>query len=190
MHLGVNLEFARTDGLTLEEAMARAAQAGFEYVEPYVYTPLSLSINSHLAILPFAEARGVRYAVELHNALTTLPDMLQRLLGRFGPESLGVNFDTGNAFLAGNDPVEYLRDVAGRVVHVHVKDIPAWQGHLRGKVTGTRVGVAVGDGEIDLPGVVAVLAQNGYRGVLSVECDTLDQAVRSREYLGRLVGPA
>ena len=77
---------------------------------------------------------------------------------------MGVNFDTGNSFLAGNDPVEYLRGVAGRVVHVHVKDIPAAQLPDRGKITGTRVGVAVGDGVVDLAGIVGVLAAVRYRG--------------------------
>ena len=65
-----------------------------------------------------------------------------------------MNFDTGNSFLAGNDPVEYVRLVASRVVHVHVKDIPASQLPERGKVTGTRVGVAVGEGVVDLRGVL------------------------------------
>ena len=89
-----------------------------------------------------AQSRGLQYAMELHNALTARPDMLKRLLARFGPDQLGVNFDTGNSFLAGNDPVEYLRDVPDRVIHAHIKDIPESQWHERGKVTGTHVGIA------------------------------------------------
>jgi sugar phosphate isomerase/epimerase len=282
MHAGINLEFARTENLSLEEAMSRAAAAGYRFVEPYVYTAVSLPVNSHLAVqtvtpyhhldtatadatrlnrlrrdlgvrfsaldahttllLPqvgvpgvlraielaaavecpvvmsdegpvpeewmplergidilcvsldaiaaHARAHGVRFAIELHNALTARPEMLARLLARYGPEELGVNFDTGNAFLAGNDPVEYLRGVAARVVHMHIKDIPASQVHERGKVTGTRVGVAAGDGVVDLPGIVAVLAESGYDGTLSVECDTLVQAEKSLRYLhGILPGP-
>ena len=108
--------------------------------------------------------------------------------GRFGPDELGVNFDTGNCFLAGNDPVEYVRAVASRVVHVHVKDIPATQLAERGKVTGTRVGVAAGEGVVDLPGILEVLAAAGYQGVLSVECGTWAQARASRQYLERLLG--
>ena len=75
-----------------------------------------------------------------------------------------MNFDTGNSFLAGNDPVDCLRGVAESVIHVHIKDIPASQLSKRGKVTGTRVGVAAGDGVVDLPGVVGVLAAAGYKG--------------------------
>ncbi len=138
------------------------------------------------AIVSHAQSRGVRFAVELHNALTARPDMLVKLTERFGPDELGVNFDTGNSFLAGNDPVEYLRKVADRVIHVHIKDIPESQLHERGKVTGTRVGVAAGDGVLDLPGIVDVLAKAGYQGVLSVECDTLEQAKKSLPYLNRV----
>lgn len=139
-------------------------------------------------VVRHARHRGVRFAIELHNALTARPEYLVRLLERFGPDELGVNFDTGNCFLAGNDPVEYLRAVATRVVHVHVKDIPATQLAERGKVTGTRVGVAAGEGVVDLPGILGVLAAAGYPGVLSVECGTWAQARTSRQYLERLLG--
>lgn len=139
------------------------------------------------AVVRHAQRRGVRFAIELHNALTAQPDYLVKLLARFGPDQLGVNFDTGNSFLAGNDPVEYVRRVADRVVHVHLKDVPASQLPERGKVTGTRVGVAVGDGVIDVRGVLVVLAEAGYDGVVSVECDTLMQAEASHPVLRRWI---
>ena len=132
----------------------------------------------------------MKFALELHNALTARPDCLRRLLQRFGPDELGVNFDTGNCFLAGNDPVAYAASVADRIVHVHIKDIPASQLPERGKVTGTRVGVAVGEGVVDLAGVVAALAKAGYAGVLSIECDTAPQARASLPALNRLIGAA
>lgn len=131
------------------------------------------------AIVRHGQRRGVRFAIELHNALTARPDYLVKLLQRFGPGELGVNFDTGNSFLAGNDPVADVRRVADRVVHVHVKDIPASQLPERGKVTGTRVGGAVGDGVVDVRGVLGVLAEASDAGVFSVECDTLAQAQAS-----------
>ena len=50
--------------------------------------------------------------------------------------------------------------IAHRVIHVHAKEIPAAQLGERGRVTGTRVGVAVGDGVIDFAGVIGVLASD------------------------------
>lgn len=138
-------------------------------------------------IVAHAQEHGVQFAIELHNALTTQSRFLKLLLQRFGPQDLGINFDTGNSFLAGNDPLELLDQIADRVVHVHVKDIPESMLHLRGNVTGTRVGVAAGDGVVDLAGILSRLHAENYQGVLSVECDTFDQAVQSRLYLERLI---
>jgi hypothetical protein len=53
----------------------------------------------------------------------------------------------------------------------------------RGKVTGTPVGCACGDGVIDWAKVVSILAGGGFSGVLSVECGTPEQAARSLEHL-------
>ncbi len=144
-----------------------------------VEASFDLLCTSLETVVRHAQARGVRFALELHNAITASPEYLERLLSRFGPAELGVNFDTGNAFLAGNDPVEYLRRVVSRVVHVHLKDIPASQLDARGKVTGTRVGVAAGHGVVALGDVVSVLARHEYTGVLSVECGTLADAESS-----------
>jgi len=273
MQLGANLEFAKTDGLDLTAALKAAQQAGFSHVEPYVYSPLSLAVNSHLtlattsdyhhidrstvdpdmlrkqldalgisfsaldahtslllpeigvaylkgavdladrvgcpivmtdegplptwlplrhafdilcysleAAITHAQRRNVVIAIELHNALTTQPDWLGKVLDRFGPTQLGVNFDTGNSFLAGNDPVAFLAGCVDRVVHVHAKDIPESMLPLRGQVTGTRVGVAMGQGQVDMVGILDTLYGAGYGGVVSIECDTLEQAKTSRTF--------
>jgi sugar phosphate isomerase/epimerase len=279
MQLGIGLEFARGRSVSFNQAAQLAVDAGYRLIEPYVYSPSSLQLNSHLRwdsqsgyhhinandvdvdatralmhgldlhfsafdahstllmphigipyvtsaidlaaqldcpivmtdegpvphdwidmnrafdvmclsleqIVSHAQKRRVRVAIELHNALTTRPNYLAMLLRRFAPNDLGVNFDTGNAFLAGNNPAEMLSSIADRIIHVHIKDIPESELPLRGKVTGTRVGVAAGDGVIDLRHILKVLAAAGYSGVLSVECDTFEQAQRSRIYLSGLV---
>jgi len=275
MYIGINLEFARTEKMSLEEGMKAAQNIGYKFVEPYVYSDLELKINSHLNIrnesdyhhintgqvnfdllknqiselglkfsaldahtsllLPqigvpylknaidlaeaidckivvsdegpvpeewmqleqafeimcisleeitkYAQDKGILFAIEPHNRLTTNRESLKRLLDKFSPEVFGVNFDTGNSFLAGNEPVEMLETIVDRCVHIHAKDIPETQLSERGKVTGTRVGVAVGDGVIDFPGVISVLKSSGFNGVISVECDTLEQAKKSLLYL-------
>lgn len=138
-------------------------------------------------VVKYARARGIMVAIEQHNALTTKPEFLLRLLEQYSPKELGINFDTGNFFLAGNDPVADLKPFAERVIHVHAKDIPATQLHERGHTTGTRVGVAIGDGVIDFAGVISVLARAGFDGELTVECDTLAQAQKSLPRLNALL---
>jgi sugar phosphate isomerase/epimerase len=99
-----------------------------------------------------------------------------------------VNYDTGNAFLAGEDPYEGLKAVQHLLVHIHAKDIAFQQAEAeKGKVTGTPVGCACGDGAVDWAKVMAILRAAGYEGVLSVECGTPDQAARSLAHLRPLV---
>jgi sugar phosphate isomerase/epimerase len=67
---------------------------------------------------------------------------------------------------------------------VHAKDIAFRQAEAeRGKVTGTPVGCACGDGVIDWTKVVTLLREVNYEGFLSVECGTPEQAARSLAHL-------
>ena len=56
----------------------------------------------------------------------------------------------------------------------------------RGKVTGTPVGCACGDGVVDWKRIIEIVKSTGKDIVFSVECGTIDQAVRSFEHLSRL----
>lgn len=134
-------------------------------------------------ILAYGREKGVVLAIETHNALTNQEKYLDMLLKRFPPEVLGINFDTGNAFLSGNDPAGMLENLLPRIVHIHAKDIPEKLARERGRVTGTRVGTAIGEGVIDFTAVMSLLRNHSYPGVVSVECDTLEQARRSFAYL-------
>lgn len=140
-------------------------------------------------ILDACERNGVMLGIEPHEILTTKAEYIKRLLDMGDARWLKVNFDTGNAFLAGNDPVEMLKSLVDRVVHLHAKDIPPEQAEAeRGKVTSTPTGIAVGEGIIDFEGIVRVLRENNFIGTISVECATEEQAVRSLRYLRELLG--
>ncbi len=139
-------------------------------------------------ILEACEKNGVMLGIEPHGILTTKAEYIERILDMGNPNWLKVNFDTGNAFLAGNAPVKMLKSLVDRVVHLHAKDIPREQAEAeRGKVTSTPLGIAVGEGVIDFEGVVRVLRDNNFSGTISVECATEAQAIRSLEYLKGLL---
>lgn len=101
-----------------------------------------------------------------------------------------VNWDTGNSYLAGiEDPYDGLRLVRDRVRHVHAKDIAMAQSAAeRGKVTGTPVGCACGEGVVDWDKVLSILDPLDREICLSVECGTIDQAERSLAFLQKLIG--
>ncbi|MCX6890998.1 MAG: sugar phosphate isomerase/epimerase [Verrucomicrobia bacterium] len=140
------------------------------------------------AIAETCEENGVYIGVEPHGPYTANPARLKRILELVDSPWIRVNFDTGNSFLAGQDPYAMLDAFIGKVVHVHAKDISVKQAEKeRGKVTGTAVGCACGDGVIDWRRVIGQLKKAGYTGVISVECGTEEQAVRSLAHLNKVL---
>jgi len=136
-----------------------------------------------------AQPRNVFIGLECHQQYSKFPDGLDRIHALVKNPAIGINFDTGNAFLCGEDPYAWLKHVVKRLVHLHAKDISVEQGSSeRGKVTGTPVGCACGDGVIDWAKVIKICRQAKRDIVLSVECGTIDQAERSIRHLEKLTG--
>ena len=130
----------------------------------------------------------VRGHCHLSVVLCRVPDKYDRILNLVDSPIVGANFDTGNAYLGGIDPIQWLCRIKHRLVHIHAKDISIEQSDKeRGKVMGTPVGCACGDGVIDWAEVVSILRGIPQDIVLSVECGTLDQAARSIEHLRKIV---
>jgi len=135
-------------------------------------------------VLRTAELHGILIGIEPHQSISRTTDGLLKIATLVESPSLRVNYDTGNAYLGGEDPYEGLKSVMGLLVHVHAKDISIQHSDAeRGQVTGTPVGCACGDGVIDWEKVVRILREGGFEGVLSVECGTPDEAARSLEHL-------
>lgn len=135
-----------------------------------------------------AERRGIFIGLEPHQQYSKHPDGLDRIHGLVDSPNIGINFDTGNSFLCGHDPIAWLERVKNRLVHVHAKEIPGAQAEKeRGKVTGTPVGCACGEGVIDWKAVIRVCQSAPRDLVLSVECGTVPEAERSIGYLKKLL---
>lgn len=135
-----------------------------------------------------AEPRGVLIGIEPHQQYSKHPDGLDRIHALVKNPCIGINFDTGNSYLCGHDPYVWLERVVDRLVHLHAKDISVQQsGSERGKVTGTPVGCACGEGVIDWARVIAICRQAKRDIVLSVECGTVEQGARSFTHLKKLL---
>jgi sugar phosphate isomerase/epimerase len=136
-----------------------------------------------------AEPRGVAIGLEPHQQYSKHPEGLDRIYRLVKSPAIGINFDTGNSYLCGHDPYQWLQAVVGRLVHLHAKDISVEQSSSeRGKVTGTPVGCACGDGVIDWERVIRICRKAKRDIVLSVECGTVEQAERSIVHLRKLLG--
>ncbi len=137
-----------------------------------------------------ARRHGVYICVEPHGIYTKTSEGLLKIVDLVPSEWIAVNWDTGNAYLAAaEDPYEALELVRDRVRHVHAKDISyAHSAAERGKVTGTPVGCACGEGVVDWERVLHILDPLDREIFLSVECGTIDEAERSLGFLTRVVG--
>jgi sugar phosphate isomerase/epimerase len=113
--------------------------------------------------------------IEPHGYYTTKPDFMARMLDFFDTPLLRMNMDTGNTFIAGQDPVAFLTRFKDRVSHVHVKDVSqSLAASLRGELTGIAVSqTAIGDGvNVDnIKKCFDILVDIGYDGIVSIECE-------------------
>jgi len=135
-----------------------------------------------------AERRGVKIGLECHAQYSRTPDGLDRIWGLVDSPAIGINLDTGNAYLAGQDPYSWLERVVDRLVHLHAKDITVEHSEAeRGKVAGTPVGCACGDGVIDWKRVIEIVRKCPRDIVMSVECGSIDEAARSLKHLKALI---
>lgn len=135
-------------------------------------------------------ARHRKYiCIEPHGIYTKTAAGLLRIVELVDSPWIGVNWDTGNSYLAGiEDPYEGLETVRDHVRHVHAKDIDfAHAEQERGKVTGTPVGCACGEGVVDWDRVLSILDPLDREITLSVECGTIDQAETSLRFLTDLL---
>lgn len=73
---------------------------------------------------------------------------------------LGINFDTANPIVYGDDPLPLLRRVMHRVVSVHASDT-AYHGQL--------APVVVGEGVVPLVDIFRVLRENDFDGWICIE---------------------
>jgi sugar phosphate isomerase/epimerase len=107
-----------------------------------------------------AERRGVKIGIEPHAQYSRHPDGLDRIYNLVKSPAIGINFDTGNAYLCGHDVYAWLERVAGRLVHLHAKDISVAHSEAeRGKVTGTPVGCACGEGVLDWKRIIGIVTR-------------------------------
>jgi len=126
-------------------------------------------------ILQVAEAHQVIVNIEPHGYFTTRPDRMDEMLAFVDSPYLGLNMDTGNTFIAGQDPVAYLKRFIKKVSHVHIKDVSESLARAaRGGQTGIALShSAIGDGANadNIRRCLEWLHASGYTGALSMECE-------------------
>ena len=142
---------------------------GFQFIKE-IWTP----------IFDVFDECGVKFALEVHPTEIAFDYYSTEKLFKifeFRP-TLGLNFDPSHLVWQGVDPCIFLRDFAGKIYHVHMKDVKV---KLDGKagILGSHIDfgdtrrgwnfVSLGHGNVDFDGIIRELNQIGYHGPLSVE---------------------
>jgi inosose dehydratase len=104
-------------------------------------------------------------------------DDVQRVLDG---SHIGLCVDTGHLVAAGADPVAITRSAPQRVRHVHLKDVDAAQAArvVAGEVAFSAavaegMWTVLGEGSVDVQGMIATLEGAGYRGWYVLEQDLM-----------------
>jgi sugar phosphate isomerase/epimerase len=159
-------------------------------------------------VLPVARGHDVVLGLENHykDGFWTFPEFAQKrdvfldLVNAIPDRShFGVQYDPSNAIVAGDDPIELLRDVADRVVSMHASDRYLAEGasldDLRqtdgtlGYSSSLRHGVT-GKGLNDYHAIFKILADHGYKGWVSIEdgMNGMGEMAESLAFLRRMGG--
>ena len=150
-----------------------------------IYTAAANELGRRLV-----EKHGVKLAVHPHvGSLVESREDIARVMDGTDPRAFFLAPDTGHLAAAGCDVVEVFRTYGDRVVHAHLKD------YRQPAAPGQRGAFApLGTGNVDFPGIVALLEARRFDGWLDVELDggrggdPADAARLGRDYLTSRLG--
>ena len=101
----------------LKQAIRYAAECGAPVVntDEGIKAPWTTEEEDHVLMhymlyeaAQVAEPRGIKIGLECHAQYSRTPDGLDRIYHLVKSPALGINLDTGNAYLAGQDPVRVV----------------------------------------------------------------------------------
>ena len=138
-----------------------------------------ITCDNYRQVLPWAEDYKIIINVEPHGPYTNDPEFMLKLFKHFDSEYLRCNFDTGNSFIAGHTPQEYLKTLRPYVTHLHIKDVsPQLAAAARGEETGIASSIVPVGGGVNADNIRAcfqLLHDTGWSGVVSLECHGSDE---------------
>ena len=137
-----------------------------------------LTCDNYAQCLSWAEDYKIVINVEPHGPYTNDLDFMERLFKHFESEWLRCNFDTGNSFIAGHNPLDYLKALRKYVTHCHIKDVsPELAAAARGEETGIGSSIVPVGGGVNADNIrkcLAYLHQTKWDGAVSIECHGSD----------------
>jgi inosose dehydratase len=122
----------------------------------------------------------------LHNhmgALSQSPTEVDRVLDAADPKFVKLELDIAHYHQAGGKPADAIRQHAGRLLFLHIKDV---ESPVLGKAAGSYRFVELGRGAVDLPAVFAALNAANFDGWAVVELDDVPDKARTPKESGEI----
>ena len=127
-----------------------------------------------------AHAAGRGFAAVLHPHVGTMVETRGEVARVLDGSGIPLCLDTGHLLIGGTDPAELAAGAAERIGHVHLKDVAE---SVARRVRAGELGYAeavrnglyqpLGQGDVDVAGVVGALDAAGYHGWYVLEQDTI-----------------
>jgi inosose dehydratase len=139
------------------------------------------------APLEVATDYGVKILMEPHGRISDSIPLMEKLFDRCDSEALGANLDTGNLWLGGGDPLEFIEKFGSKIEHVHWKDLGEQFVRQRGKLFGCGMSIiALGDGVIGIEKIYKSLVNSGFDGYSTLEIAGEEAVQKSLKFLRNL----
>ena len=135
--------------------------------------------------IQWAEQFGIELLIEPHGIMTDTVENMSRVLDALGHEkTVGINLDTGNSWLGGGDPLQFVKTFKKRIKHVHWKDMPKEMESKRGTMFGCGMAVIpLGAGVVGIEAIVKELKKIGFDGPTTLEVAGSDNVKVSAQRL-------
>lgn len=156
-------------------------------------------------LLPLAHELNITLAMENHykDPLWLFPEFAQKkevfvkIIRAIEDKRFGVQFDPSNAIVAGDNPVQLLKEIRDRVVSMHASDRYLLPGHDLAELVAAdgNLGYSpilkhgeVGKGLNDYDKIFSILKKIKYSGWISIEDgeNGMDEMARSIEFLKKM----
>lgn len=128
----------------------------------------------------YAEGKGIVLVLENHGLFAGKSKQVIELLESVNSPMLKANADTGNFLLVGEAPLEAVRNLKDNIGFVHFKDLKkvgidevGYEGCDGSKYQGT----IIGQGDVPMNEIVALLRKCNYKGYLSLEYEGIGDSI-------------
>lgn len=156
-----------------------------------------LMVEGVREIYRYADERGIATTLENHGFFCNGADRLIRILRAADCPNLKMTMDVGNFMCVDEDPVAAVRKCLPYAAIIHFKDfyireknrLPgqtemfncnngSWFETMAGRMLR---GSILGQGDIDIPGIVHEIVRSGFNGYLSLEFEGMEECKQGTE---------